>query len=175
MPYVEEPCTDCAGGGWKKCPNCPGTGLVRCSQNCQSGKIRCPAGCNNGYQTSGSCDFCHGTLLVDGRRCNACDDQGHMRCGTCNPFKLGGGLPSDLGYLRCPNECNAGYFPCPVCTLYKWGAGMIGCATCGEDGTIAVWHEDPVVVAVAAQEPPPPTYGEGGDGEIGRASCRERV
>lgn len=59
------------------------------------------------------------------------------------------------GFLRCPNECNAGYFACIVCSAYKWGAGKIGCETCGEDGVVAVWHDDPVVVAVIDPPQPP--------------------
>lgn len=162
MPFVEESCPQCAGNGWKDCPNCHGSGVVRCDKNCTHGTIRCPAQCDAGYQASGSCDYCGGSGIDNrGKPCMACNAKGHMRCPTCNPFKLGGGLPDSPGYLRCPNECNAGYFPCLICTLYKWGAGKIGCTNCeATPGTVAVWHDDPpTVVAVTDPVPTPPDPG----------------
>lgn len=162
MPFVEESCPQCAGNGWKDCPNCHGSGVVRCDKNCTHGTIRCPAQCDAGYQASGSCDYCGGSGIDNrGKPCMACNAKGRMRCPTCNPFKLGGGLPDSPGYLRCPNECNAGYFPCLICTLYKWGAGKIGCTNCeATPGTVAVWHDDPpAVVAVTDPVPTPPDPG----------------
>lgn len=149
MPYVDEPCQMCAGRGWKQCPGCSGHGVIRCFQKCDYGKIPCPVGCDHGYDRVGKCDYCHGTLVDDrGMRCMACNQTGHMRCGTCNPFRLGGGLFNDPGYLRCPAECNAGYIPCP-CTLLKWGSGKTDCDACvTTPGVVAVWHNDPVLATV---------------------------
>lgn len=157
MPYVDETCPLCAGYGWKECPICTGSGVFRCLQRCDSGKIACPAGCDHGYERVTLCDYCHGTLVDDrGKRCMACNQTGHMRCNTCNPFRMGGGLFNEPGFLRCPAECNAGYLPCP-CTLLHWGAGKTSCDGCAATpGVVAVWYNEPALGDLPPMPPASP-------------------
>ena len=141
MPMVEIACEPCAGHGWKQCPVCPGDGKARCLANCQSGVLPCPAHCNEGYSSTKACQYCSG----GDPSCTSCEGRAHMRCESCNPHTHKGMLFDRPGMIRCPAECDAGYFPCPVCATYNaiFGAGKVGCDTCHNTGLIAVHQDDP--------------------------------
>ena len=175
MPYVDETCPLCAGYGWKQCPICSGHGVFRCLQKCDNGKIACPAGCDHGFDRVALCDYCRGTLVDDrGKRCMACNQTGHMRCGTCNQWRMGGGLFNEPGFLRCPAECNAGYLPCP-CTLLHWGAGKTSCDGCvATPGVVAVWHNEPVLADLLPMPPASPDDSIADREKVAWAAAKER-
>lgn len=89
------------------------------------------------------CQYCKGGEPT----CKACNPEGFMRCESCNPYTHGGTILDRPGWLRCPANCDAGYFVCPECMIYKWGGGKVSCGTCGERGVIAMEVPDDPPVA----------------------------
>ena len=143
MTMIDVPCEQCAGEGWKNCTLCPGDGQIPCKEQCAHGTIRCRAECNYGWSTTLKCQYCKGGEA----NCKACNPEGYMLCESCNPFTHGNIIPDRPGWIRCPANCDAGFIACPICALYKWGKGKIGCDDCKETGLIAVEVDDPPSVA----------------------------